>query len=173
MVTALGSLIQGTPPADLPEISPQSLDLSTADPSYIASRQRHRLTSLQAAFPTIPPSSFSRVFPLLDPLDVDIKIHWSSPHSSRRGVVHLHGIRVAPEFSIVEPLRKQVAEAIARGDKATRTMYEETGRIRQQLIASVLDGVYAREDDPVCMRVKVEGSEKGKVSLGNGSVLSA
>ena len=48
-------------------------------------------------------------------------------------------------------------------------MYEETGRLRRQLISSVLDGVYAQEDDPISLRVRVRRfGERVKLPIGSG-----
>jgi hypothetical protein len=105
---------------------------------------------LQRYFPTTPLPTLLHIFPLLVPLDLDVAVSWSLVDDPKRqGVSFLHGVRLAPEFSIVEGIRRQVDEAIALGGKSTRTMYEETGRLRQVLMDSVLEGVLSQEDDPI------------------------
>lgn len=44
-------------------------------------------------------------------------------------------------------------------------MYEETGRLRRVLVDSVLEGVLAEEEDPVEVRMKVDGAKKGVVRV--------
>lgn len=133
--------------------------------SYLASRKDYRIQYLQQQFPTIPLMS-SRIFPLIDPLDLDFVASWRVQDgiASRRGVSVLHGVRVSPEFSIVEDLRKTVQDAILKGGKTTRTMYEETGRLRQVLMDSVLDGVLSYEDDP--LEVVLRGDKGRRVQVG-------
>jgi hypothetical protein len=102
-----------------------------------------------------------RIFPLFDPLDLDIAVRYSILSSTvpdevgapihRSGTAFIHGLRPAASFSLVEPLREQVARELESGNKSTRTMYEETGRIRRIMVDSILDGVLAKEDDPVIL----------------------
>ncbi|ORX33680.1 ER-golgi trafficking TRAPP I complex 85 kDa subunit-domain-containing protein [Kockovaella imperatae] len=166
LVTALDAIISGKSSSELNPNFPSGISMS---PSFLASLHRHRISFLLSHFPTIPASSLTHIFPLHDPLDLNIHVGWSL--GSRRGTTYLHGLRVGPEFSIVEDLRRQVSDALAAGGKATRVMYEETGRLRQQLITSILDGVYSQEDDPVCLRVKIEGSKRGIVSRGGSGAI--
>ena len=133
-------------------------------PSYLASVRNHRVAFLRRQFPTIPLQTLLSTFPLFDPLDLDVIVSWTIPEQpSRQGRTVLHGIRVSPEFSIVEDVRRQVALAIAKGGKQTRTMYEETGRLRRVLLASVLDGVLGQEEDPVIVRLGVSSAKRGRV----------
>jgi hypothetical protein len=135
--------------------------------SFLGSRNRYRIAFLRNHFPTIPLDSLQRIFPLSDPLDLDLVVAWSVPSAEssppRRGFAFLHGVRLAPEFSVVEDLRSQVQAAVANGGKQTRTMYEETGRLRRLLMDSVFDGVLAKEEDPVEVRVRVNGAKRGMV----------
>lgn len=136
---------------------------------YISSRSAFRAETLQRDFPTITPSMAASLFPLLDPLDLDISIAWSMPDKaeepqSRQGNAFQHAIRVGPRFSIVEGLRAKVDAAIASGSKQTRTMYEETGRLRKLLLDSVLDGELSREHDPLLVRAYLENAKKGALT---------
>ena len=125
--------------------------------SYYASRQSHRLRSLQEHFHGVSLGTLQRIFPLLDPFDLDLVISWSIRSSGRQGYAFLHSVRLAPEYSIVEGVRRDIDAAVASGGKRTRTMYEETGRLRRVLVDSVLQGVLAIEEDPVVVRVKIGG----------------
>ena len=126
-------------------------------PEYIHFRQSHRLRDLRNRFPTISVDTLQRIFPLFDPLDLDILISWSVPSTGRHGHAFLPSLRLAPEFSVVEGVRREVDAAIACGGKQTRTMYEETGRLRRVLMDSVFEGLLAREEDPVVVRVSTNG----------------
>ncbi|WRT65667.1 uncharacterized protein IL334_002612 [Kwoniella shivajii] len=164
-IEALSKLVQGQP---LDEIS-ASLDSSTSIagpsistddlPSYLAARRSHRLQQLTSSFPTISSISLAKLFPLIEPLDLDLVIKYSI--SDRQGQIFIHSLHPSPAFSLVEEIRKTINIAIASGNKSTRTMYEETSRLRQVLMDSVLDGVLAKEDDPVQVRIRV--GERGKV----------
>jgi hypothetical protein len=173
VVSALSNLVKHKP-AELSAPSHQPLNLHGLDtcplqirPSYAASRRRYRLASLEGHFPTIPADSLSRIFPLLDALDLDLIVKWTIPSSDpalvRSGHAFLHGARLAPESSVVEDLRREVDAAIAGGGKQTRTMYEETGRLRRVLMDSVLDGVLSREEDPVIVKLRVDQAKRGVV----------
>jgi hypothetical protein len=77
----------------------------------------------------------------------------------------VHGVRISPEASLVEKARADVEEAIRRGDKSTRTMYEETGRLKRLLLDSILEGRLSREDDPIDVVIKVGDTVKGRVGV--------
>ncbi|WWD16547.1 hypothetical protein CI109_100974 [Kwoniella shandongensis] len=169
VISALGRLIQGQPPEEVSADLASTISLvgqpllSSGKASYVTSRRADRLSRLGQSFPTIPTEALSRIFPLLEPLDLDIVVSYSLPSSSRKGFATLHSLRPAPEFSLVEGLRREVEAAIASGSKTTRTMYEETGRLRRVLMDSVLEGVMAREVDPMVVRLKVGESKRGAV----------
>jgi hypothetical protein len=131
--------------------------------SYIASRTSYRHRQLPADYP-IPLSTMSRIVPLLDPLDLDIFISYSTVDATRRGHILVPSIRPAPAFSLVEDLRTLVEG----GAKQGRTMYEETGRLRRALVDSVLEGKLGLEEDPVNARVKAGDKGKARVSLEEG-----
>ncbi|WVQ94767.1 hypothetical protein IAU59_001848 [Kwoniella sp. CBS 9459] len=182
LITALGKLIAGQPIDEVStELQPTSPLLSTALtlPSYLSSRRFHRLAQLHAAFPTIPSRSMGKLFPLLEPLDLDLVIVYTIASSTgdsgkqrgsvvtrgsavtRRGNVVLHSIRPSPPFSLVYGLKKEVDLAIASGSKSVRTMYEETSRLKQVLMDSVLEGTLSVEEDPLV--VVVRAGQRGQL----------
>ncbi|WVQ74505.1 hypothetical protein IAR50_004106 [Cryptococcus sp. DSM 104548] len=138
-VKALGELIEGRPAdevrADISSTVPlTAVPESGSLPFLSASRRSFRLAHLHAQFPTIPIDCLSNLFPLFEPLELDLLI-----------------------------LRKQVEEAIVKGTRQTRTMYEETGRLRKLLLDSVLDGCLGQEENPVGVQVEVEGENEDGV----------
>lgn len=153
---------------------PESFDLTDSDTdavsvpkadiaSYTSSRSAYRARTLQHNFPTITSDMAASLFPLLNPLDLDLSVAWSLTDESRRGRVYRHALNVGPRFSIVEGLRAKVEAAIASGSKQTRTMYEETGRLRKLLLDSILDGVLSKEDDPLIVRAYLENAKGGSL----------
>ena len=132
-------------------------------PSYVSSRQSYRTGYLHQSYPGIAIDQLREIFPLFDPLDLDLEISWSIPGTSRHGHMYLHALRLAPEFSLVEGVRRDTEIAIAKGGKQVRTMYEETGRLRQLLVESVLNGVISLEEDPVLLKVDVGKRRNGEV----------
>lgn len=142
---------------------PESVDPIKADASTIrvstpgtfaftSSRAAFRADTLREAFPTIPSSMATTLFPLFEPQDLDVCVTWSVPDEDIRGHAFKHAVQVGPRFSVMEALRRKVDSAIASGTKQTRTMYEETGRLRKLLLDSVLSGALAQEDDPLLVR---------------------
>ncbi|TYJ59142.1 hypothetical protein B9479_000131 [Cryptococcus floricola] len=168
-VKALGELIEGraadeTSADFAPTVSLLGGPAAECLPFLSASRRAYRLTYLHAHFPTIPIDSLSALFPLFAPLELDLLIRYSisspSKTSVRRGYLTLHALRLCPDFSAVEILKKQVEQAIVSGTRQTRTMYEETGRLRKLLLDSVLDGCLGQEENPVGVEVGVEGENE-------------
>jgi len=163
LVDNLGKLVDNQPESITstahPDI-PASLDPSLLE-TYTSSKNTQKITTLSKQFSPISPEIARSIFPLLDPLDLDLIISWSIPESKRSGYFFHHGLRVSPEFSQVEDLRRKIENAILGGGKQTRTMYEETGRLRKLLLDSVLDGVLAKEDDPIVVRGFVDGANAG------------
>lgn len=174
-VDGLSALVQGkTLPIDTQQqTSPSSPEgeRSYSSDAYTLSRAKYRFAYLRSAFPTLSDEQISALFPLHDPLDLDLILSWSIPdpnsssNSSRTGQSFAFSIRSAPEFSLVGPIQDQISRALLSGNKQTRTMYEETGRLRRILVDSVLDGILAREEDPVSVRLKAHGATKGVVAL--------
>lgn len=132
--------------------------------SFTSSRTAFRLDNLDQSFPTFTPNMAMELFPLVDPLDLDVAVSWSVPGQSRSGHIYDHAVHVGPRSSIVEDLRQKVDAATARGSKQTRTMYEETGRLRTLLLDSVLDGELSREDDPLIVRAYLADAKAGAVA---------
>lgn len=166
LVEKLTQLIQGQTEFSGPSPPPSSTSAMSIVPSYLTSRRRWRLENLRSQFPTLAEPTLRGVFPLLDPMDVDLRVSWSlASDPSRRGTTMVHGVRIAPEASLVEKARADVEEAIRRGDKSTRTMYEETGRLKRLLLDSILEGGLSREDDPIDVVIKVGDTVKGRVGV--------
>lgn len=166
MSANLGRLVQEQPESVAQAVaSPFEKDVIIAGdllPAYIASKTSHRLAQLRQDFPAMPTETLQRIFPLFDPLDLVIIVRWRiTGPTLRQGYTFHHSLRVAPAFSIVEPIRKEVDTAIASGGKQTRTMYEETGRLRRVLMDSVLGGVLAQEEDPIT--VQMSAGQKGSI----------
>jgi hypothetical protein len=177
LVDNLGKLVDNQPESITstahPDV-PSSLEPSLLE-TYTSSRTAHKISTLSKQFSPISSDIARSIFPLLDPLDLDLMISWSIPESQRSGHFFLHGLRLSPEFSQVEDLRRKIEDAILGGGKQTRTMYEETGRLRKLLLDSVLDGVLAKEDDPIVVRGFVEGANAGvaEFELKEGYVFSS
>lgn len=177
VVDNLGRLVDNQPESITSSAHPDiqtTLDPALLD-TYSSSRNRFRLETLSEQFPPISSDISRSIFPLVDPTDLDLIVSWRIPDSERVGQTFAHGIRVSPEFSAVENLRRKIEKAILSGGKQTRTMYEETGRLRKLLLDSVLDGALAKEDDPLVVRGFVNEANAGvaKFDLEQGYVTSS
>lgn len=177
VIDGLSKLLQGQSEIN-PSAYSKSIDFTTGVMSdnlypYLSSLRDARLVFLQQSFPTIPLATLFKLFPLLDPLDLDFAVSWTIEDGDtlRSGVSVLHGVRLGPEFSLVEGIRRDIDAAIASGGKTTRTMYEETGRLRQVLMDSVLEGVLSRENDPVEVVVGTSSGRRVEVDVKDGSVV--
>lgn len=169
LIEGLSRLIQGKPLPDSPVHHPP-LDVGDGSlniidmAAYTSSRRGYRAASLQALVPTLTLSQITHLFPLIDPLDLDLVLSYSIPQTTRRGYTHVHGLRPSPSFSLVRPIQREIASALASGSKQTRTMYEETGRLQRVLVDSIVEGSLAMEDNPISVRMWAEGASKGVVS---------
>jgi len=175
LIDNLGRLVDNQPESIIPATHPDiatSLDPSLLAP-YIASRATYKMDAISKDFPPISTDVARSIFPLVDPLDLDIVLTWKIRDTERSGQIASHGIRLGPEFSKVENLRRKIEAALLSGGKQTRTMYEETGRLRKLLLDSVLDGALAKEDDPLVVRGYLDNANAGvaQFDLAQGYVL--
>ncbi|KAL1410386.1 hypothetical protein Q8F55_004396 [Vanrija albida] len=159
LVANLGRVLQHNYDTLAP-IEPASVELTLpdGDSGYLLSRRRYRLRFAAHNFAALPKELVPKVVPLFDPLDLDLAFSWSQ--GERRGHAAVHGLLPAPRFSIVEGLRREIE---SQTGAAKRTMYEETGRLQRALADSVLDGVYATEEDPIVVRARVPSAKAGRV----------
>lgn len=155
LVDNLGRVLQGHLDSLAP-ITPDTVTISTP-PGYLLQRRTHRLRFAAQNFSASASDIIPRILPMFDPLDLDIVFDWTM--GDRHGRSGAFGLRPAPDFSLVERLRADVDDGPGK-----RTMYQETGRIRQQVSDSILEGVYAAEEDPVVVRARVPDAKDGKVS---------
>lgn len=157
VVANLERLLQGDT-EHLTPVEPKVVDLPATEP-YVVSRRAHRLSFAHRNFPNLSTAVIQQLFPLFDPLDLDVMFEWTS--GTRRGIATTHSIRPAPDFSLVEALRVD-------DTPAKRTMYEETGRLRRALAEHILEGPFATEDDPIAVLTSVPAAQSGRVSVNDG-----
>ncbi|WWC87846.1 uncharacterized protein L201_002743 [Kwoniella dendrophila CBS 6074] len=188
MIEALGKLVKGQPPEEVSANLENEIPLventlsGEQSESYLISKRFARLDELSKSFPTLSStkSPFSRLFPLIEPLNLDLQVNYSfissplpaesldisneKPEETRRkGQLYLNGLKLSPSFSLVEILRKEINLALISGNKSQRTMYEETSRLRQLLMNSILNGILSKEDDPIHVKINIDKSKKGKL----------
>jgi hypothetical protein len=140
-------------------------DIRMLNPPIDVLRESYVMSSLNQQYPTIPPSSFSHISTLYNPLDLDVAVHWTipsptDPDSSFAGCSLLHGIRPCPAQSILDESK---AAILGSDGKSVRSMYEETNRRKKLLLESVLDGPLAMEENPMRVRMMVRGAKRGRI----------
>jgi hypothetical protein len=161
LVSSLAAVLRGQLDS-LSPITPMHVSMLSAVPEgYFIQRRTHRLKFAASNFSALASDLVPKVLPMFDPLDLDIVFDWTIGNPATEGARFGHGgalgMHPAPGFSLVEDLRAE------NDGPAKRTMYEETDRIRKKLADSVLDGVYAAEQDPVVVRARVQGTKAGTV----------
>lgn len=150
----LSALLEGRPLGDVHPRTRLLVDEDDLDRDrYLAARRRYRLASLAATMPAIPHRLHASIFPLVPPFDLDLAVRWSIPGKDREGISHLHGIKLAPYQSVVEPLRAKLQSS---DGTFKRTMYEETDRLQRELVANVMDGELGFDQDPIDVAIKVD-----------------
>ncbi|EIW66611.1 hypothetical protein TREMEDRAFT_34792 [Tremella mesenterica DSM 1558] len=194
VISALSDLLRGISPEDLPPLQHPSFVPVSSPPDEIShhlihSRRLWRQNQISVDFPTLSKDIILRLFPLWQPLDLDLIIHYTitpnilsnpttsihdsptpsssmtiSPHPiSRRGHSMIHCVPIAPSFSLVEEIRSEVETALTLGTKQLRTMYEETSRQRRLLLSSILSGPLSIEEDPLSFHL-LYPSKNGQIS---------
>ncbi|RXK41319.1 hypothetical protein M231_01469 [Tremella mesenterica] len=190
VISALSDLLRGISPEDLPPLQhpsfvPVSSPRDGISHHLIHSRRLWRQNQISVDFPTLSKDTILRLFPLWQPLDLDLIIHYTitpnilsnpttsttpsssmtnSPHPIfRRGYSIIHCVPIAPSFSLVEEIRSEVETALTLGTKQLRTMYEETSRQRRLLLSSILSGPLSIEEDPLSFHL-LYPSKNGKIS---------
>ncbi|CAO1632429.1 unnamed protein product [Parajaminaea phylloscopi] len=129
-----------------------STDLSPAqlDPLLLASRQRWRHRSLEAAFPSVSEQDRRRIFTLYQPEDLDVVVQWRTRDdsgTSRHGRVFIFGLSLGPGQNRILPVLKEAELA------SDRTMYEETALQKAALLSALKNSALAVEEDPIVVDI--------------------
>ncbi|WWC60272.1 uncharacterized protein I303_102840 [Kwoniella dejecticola CBS 10117] len=174
-IDALGKLVKGQPIAEVSADLSNEISITRKDipnggrESYLFLKRRMRILELGRSFTTIASRELERLFPLVEPLNVDLVVNYTIANTTvvdeqniRKGQAIIP-LNPSPPFSLVEDLQKEISAAILSGTKSQRTMYEETSRLHRVLIDDVLNGSLAMEYDPVQVKVKCASAPRGKM----------
>jgi trafficking protein particle complex subunit 8 len=118
--------------------------------SFIHSDRRAIVAqSIADAHPHIPPASHAHIFPLYNPLAVDILVFWQSPFDGRSGHVLRTGLMVGPSHAALQEIIESVENA-----KVKRSIYAETQREKMEILEAVRQSEWNMEMNPVVVTVE-------------------
>ncbi|KDQ30937.1 hypothetical protein PLEOSDRAFT_1027421, partial [Pleurotus ostreatus PC15] len=100
--------------------------------------------SIASSFPHILSQSHSSIFPLYDPAAVDFLVFWRIDSQDRSGHIYVPGATLGAGHASL----KEIIET-AESAKATRSMYAETRREKQELLDSIRQSSWNAEMDPL------------------------
>lgn len=109
----------------------------------------------------IPSQLHPTIFPLYHPHSVDILIFWDVPSQDRSGHTILSGLKLGATHA---PLRELIEEA--ESAKVKRSMYAETHRQRQQILAALKECEWNADMDP--LEISVENGVTVEHEFSNG-----
>lgn len=90
-------------------------------PLLLAIKTKRKLAALSQAYPLITQSDARHIFPLFEPRDLDIVVHWKMPAEGRSGALILPTAVIGPHESIFLGLDDEEA-----GGRVIRSMFEAT-----------------------------------------------
>ncbi|KAJ8702429.1 hypothetical protein PTI98_001141 [Pleurotus ostreatus] len=112
---------------------------------FIHSGRRKAISrSIASSFPHILSQSHSSIFPLYDPAAVDFLVFWRIDSQDRSGHIYVPGATLGAGHASL----KEIIET-AESAKATRSMYAETRREKQELLDSIRQSSWNAEMDPL------------------------
>ena len=112
---------------------------------FIHSGRRKAISrSIASSFPHILSQSHSSIFPLYDPAAVDFLVFWKIESQDRSGHIYVPGATLGAGHASL----KEIIET-AESAKATRSMYAETRREKQELLDSIRQSSWNAEMDPL------------------------
>ncbi|KAL4266576.1 ER-golgi trafficking TRAPP I complex 85 kDa subunit-domain-containing protein [Pleurotus pulmonarius] len=138
------------PPIDLlcshvNEKAPVSVKDDASTMHFIHSGRRKAVSrSIASSFPHILSQSHSSIFPLYDPAAVDFLVFWKIESQDRAGHIYVPGATLGAGHASL----KEIIET-AESAKATRSMYAETRREKQELLDSIRQSSWNAEMDPL------------------------
>ena len=112
-------------------------------------RRRHATEVAAQQHPHIPARSHPNIFPLYNPLSVDVILFWEIPSQQREGYIVVYGTKIGAAHAAL-------SDVITRAEnvKAKRNMYAETQRDRQELLEGVRTSEWNAEMDPVTVSLE-------------------
>ncbi|KAH7928488.1 hypothetical protein BV22DRAFT_1082749 [Leucogyrophana mollusca] len=143
------------PPIDLvcSHISKNTANRSIHDAAthYFVHSERRNLVarSLARSHTHIPASSRPHIFPLYNPLSVDVVVCWEIPSEGRSGHILVSDITLGAGHAAL----KEIIEE-AEGAKVKRSMYAETQREKVEILQAVRDSEWNSEMNPVVVTVE-------------------
>ncbi|KAG1716011.1 hypothetical protein ID866_1176 [Astraeus odoratus] len=99
--------------------------------------------------PHIPTSLHSKIFPLYNPLSLDILVFWETPSEQRRGFMLIPPITLGATHGALRDIVQGIEQT-----KAKRSMYAETQREKTDILQAIRDSEWNAECNPLVVTVE-------------------
>ncbi|TEB39007.1 hypothetical protein FA13DRAFT_1724958 [Coprinellus micaceus] len=116
-------------------------------------RRKHAAEAASSQHPHIPSDSHPSIFPLYNPLSVDIVIFWEIPSQNRKGHITVYGTRMGAAHAALDDIIDKTENA-----KVKRSMYAETQREKMELVDGIRGSEWNEEMDPISVSVEDLGA---------------
>ncbi|KAG0696032.1 ER-golgi trafficking TRAPP I complex 85 kDa subunit-domain-containing protein [Suillus ampliporus] len=104
---------------------------------------------LAQSHPRIPASSYPSIFPLYNPLSVDLVIFWRIPSEQRSGHILVSAITLGASHAALREVLEGVESA-----RVKRSIYAETQREKAETLQAIRDSEWNAEMNPIVVNVK-------------------
>ncbi|RXW19510.1 hypothetical protein EST38_g6333 [Candolleomyces aberdarensis] len=111
--------------------------------------------------PHIPSESYPYVFPLYNPLSVDVIIFWEVPSQKLQGHIAVYGTKAGAAHAALNDILDK-----AENSKVKRSMYAETVREKKELFDGIRNSEWNAEMDPISVSIQDVGQIEHDFSKG-------
>lgn len=112
-------------------------------------RQKHASELAIQQHPHVPAEGHPHIFPLYNPLSVDLVVFWEISSQNRTGFVTVYGTRIGAGHAALSGIIDK-----AENSKVKRSMYAETVREKKELLEAIRDCEWNVEMDPTSVSVE-------------------
>lgn len=119
--------------------------------SYLFLSEKRRIVtgSIARSHPHIPAITHPQIFPLFNPLSVDVLVFWEMPSEQETGFILLSGLNLGAGHAAL-----QEAVENAESAKVKRSMYAETQREKMEILQSIRDSEWNAEMNPLVVTLQ-------------------
>ncbi|KAH7912583.1 ER-golgi trafficking TRAPP I complex 85 kDa subunit-domain-containing protein [Hygrophoropsis aurantiaca] len=145
-----GRMIEPDDPPEIDLRTPNSSIQDSATRWFVQCERRNIVNrSLDRLHTHIPATSRPHIFPLYNPLSVDVLLYWEIPSELRSGHILVSDIILGAGHGALKEIIEEAENA-----KVKRSMYAETQREKVEILQAVRDSEWNSEMDPIVVTVE-------------------
>lgn len=143
----------------------RSIHCSSLKTLLHSGKRKHATEVAALQHPHIPSTSHPHIFPLYNPLSVDVVVFWEIPSQNRKGHITVYGTRLGAAHAALDDIIDR-----AENSKVKRSMYAETQREKLELVEGIKNSEWNEEMDPITVGVEDVGAIEHDFSKGPCSI---